>query len=152
MEWQRATTLAEFNGAGAPPRISRSRCCEDHSGTYQLPFACRFVEAMAHNESGGPVEATVVGWRLRRPDQTGRFSGSISDSMLGRCARMRRKPAGFKIRTRPDEARPNQRPGSVLPCSRLDISPTRIAVPHAARRGDRAADVDKVNGSGASAR
>jgi hypothetical protein len=42
--------------------------CEDHSGTYQLPFACRFVDGeWRNNESGGTVEATVVGWRLHRP-------------------------------------------------------------------------------------
>jgi hypothetical protein len=41
--------------------------CEDHSGTYQLPFACRFVDGeWRNNESGGTVEATVVGWRLQR--------------------------------------------------------------------------------------
>jgi hypothetical protein len=41
--------------------------CEDHSGTYQLPFACRFINgAWRNHESGGTVEATVVGWRLHR--------------------------------------------------------------------------------------
>ena len=52
-------------------RSSRFRClCEDHSGTYQLPFACRFVDGEWRNhESGGIVEATVVGWRLLRPDE-----------------------------------------------------------------------------------
>jgi hypothetical protein len=41
--------------------------CEDHSGTYQLPFACRWVDGEWRNhESGGTVEATVVGWRLPR--------------------------------------------------------------------------------------
>ena len=42
--------------------------CEDHSGTYQLPFPCRFIDgAWRNHESGGAVEATVVGWRMRRP-------------------------------------------------------------------------------------
>jgi hypothetical protein len=41
--------------------------CEDQSGTYQLPFACYFADGQWRNhESGGPVEATVVGWRFRR--------------------------------------------------------------------------------------
>jgi len=37
--------LAEFNGEGeTAPGSAGSRCmCEDHSGTYQLPFACRFI-------------------------------------------------------------------------------------------------------------
>jgi hypothetical protein len=41
--------------------------CEDHSGTYQLPFACRWIDGEWRNsESGSMVEATVVGWRLPR--------------------------------------------------------------------------------------
>jgi hypothetical protein len=41
--------------------------CEDHSGTYQLPFPCRWVDGEWRNsESGSTVEATVVGWRLPR--------------------------------------------------------------------------------------
>jgi hypothetical protein len=65
----RERRLAEFNGAGEPPPDQPVQVlCEDHSGTYQLPFACRWVDGeWRNNESGGPVEATVVGWRLRRP-------------------------------------------------------------------------------------
>jgi hypothetical protein len=60
--------LAEFNGAGAPPPGQPVQVlCEDHSGTYQLPFACRFVDGEWRNlDSGSIVEATVVGWRLPR--------------------------------------------------------------------------------------
>ena len=67
----RERRLAEFNGAGEPPPDQPVQVlCEDHSGTYQLPFACRWVDGeWRNNESGGPVEATVVGWRLRRPGQ-----------------------------------------------------------------------------------
>jgi hypothetical protein len=33
-----------------------------------LPFACRFVDgAWRNHESGGKLEATVIGWRLQRP-------------------------------------------------------------------------------------
>jgi hypothetical protein len=62
----RERRLAEFNGAGEPPPDQPVQVlCEDHSGTYQLPFACRFVDGEWRNvESGGTVEATVVGWRL----------------------------------------------------------------------------------------
>jgi len=65
----RERRLAEFNGEGEPPADQPVQVlCEDHSGTYQLPFACRFVEgAWRNSESGGAVEATVVGWRVRRP-------------------------------------------------------------------------------------
>ena len=62
----RERRLAEFNGNGEPPPDQPVQVlCEDHSGTYQLPFACRFVDgAWRNNDSGGAVEATVVGWRL----------------------------------------------------------------------------------------
>jgi hypothetical protein len=65
----RERRLAEFDGNGQPPAdLPVQVLCEDHSGTYQLPFACRFVDgAWRNHESGGTVEATVVGWRLQRP-------------------------------------------------------------------------------------
>jgi hypothetical protein len=64
----RERRLAEFNGVGAPaPDQSVEVLCEDHSGTYQLPFPCRMVDGIWRNaESGSAVEATVVGWRLPR--------------------------------------------------------------------------------------
>jgi hypothetical protein len=64
----RERRLAEFNGNGQPPATEPVQVlCEDHSGTYQLPFACRWVDGEWRNhESGGTVEATVVGWRLPR--------------------------------------------------------------------------------------
>jgi hypothetical protein len=72
----RERRLAEFDGAGNPPAgLPVQVLCEDQSGTYQLPFACHYVDGRWHNhESGGPLEATVVGWRLPRfkgaPGQT----------------------------------------------------------------------------------
>src|SRR5258706_14682106 len=64
----RERRLAEFKGKGEPPPDQPVQVlCEDHSGTYQLPSACRFVGGeWRNNESGGTVEATVVGWRLPR--------------------------------------------------------------------------------------
>ncbi len=66
----RERRLAEFDGNGEPPPdLPVQVLCEDHSGTYQLPFACRFVDgAWRNHESGGAVEATVVGWRVQRPN------------------------------------------------------------------------------------
>jgi hypothetical protein len=60
--------LAEFNGNGAPPPHQLVQVlCEDQSGTYQLPFPCHWVDGEWRNsESGGTVQATVVGWRLPR--------------------------------------------------------------------------------------
>ena len=64
----REKRLAEFNGMGDPPADQPVEVlCEDHSGTYQLPFACRFIDGQWRNDrTGGTVEATVVGWRLPR--------------------------------------------------------------------------------------
>jgi hypothetical protein len=69
----RERRLAEFNGNGEPPPDQPVQVlCEDHSGTYQLPFACRWVDgAWLNNESGGTVEATVVGWRLPASNRRG---------------------------------------------------------------------------------
>ncbi|MBB5048256.1 hypothetical protein HNR60_003019 [Rhodopseudomonas rhenobacensis] len=64
----REKRLAEFNGNGDPlPDQLVELLCEDHSGTYQLPFACRMIDGEWRNaQSDGVVEATVVGWRLPR--------------------------------------------------------------------------------------
>ena len=64
----REKRLAQFDGSGEPPPDHPVEVlCEDHSGTYQLPFACRWSTANgAMKKSGSAVEATVVGWRLPR--------------------------------------------------------------------------------------
>lgn len=64
----RAQRLAEFDGNGEPPANRPVQVlCEDKSGTYQLPFPCRWDSGQWRNcESGGVVEAVVVGWRLAR--------------------------------------------------------------------------------------
>jgi hypothetical protein len=69
----REKRLAQFDGSGEPPPEQPVEVlCEDHSGTYQLPFACRFIDGRWHNdESGGAVEATVIAWRMPRVKQAG---------------------------------------------------------------------------------
>ena len=64
----RERRLAEFDGAGEPPPgMAVQVLCEDQSGTYQLPFPCYYVDGQWRNhESGGALEATVIGWRLPR--------------------------------------------------------------------------------------
>jgi hypothetical protein len=64
----REKRLAQFDGNGDPPHDHPVELlCEDHSGTYQLPFACRWIDGQWRNEkTGSAVEATVVGWRLPR--------------------------------------------------------------------------------------
>ena len=45
--------------------------CEDHVGTYLLPFLCRTTPDGFRNErTGERVEAHIVGWRI--PKQAGR--------------------------------------------------------------------------------
>jgi hypothetical protein len=40
--------------------------CEDHCGTYALPFSCRWEDDKWRNhETGEVVVARVIGWRLR---------------------------------------------------------------------------------------
>ena len=47
----RERRLAEFNGEGQPPPdLPVQVLCEDHSGTYQLPFACRFIDGQWRNQ------------------------------------------------------------------------------------------------------
>ena len=46
----REKRLAQFDGSGAPPPEQLVEVlCEDHSGTYQLPFACKFVDGQWRN-------------------------------------------------------------------------------------------------------
>ena len=58
----REKRLAQFDGSGDPPPNQPVEVlCEDHSGTYQLPFACRWIDGHWRNDrTGGMVEATVV--------------------------------------------------------------------------------------------
>jgi hypothetical protein len=64
----REKRLAQFDGTGEPPPdLPVQVLCEDQSGTYELPFACCFSGgAWRNHESGGVLEANVIGWRLRR--------------------------------------------------------------------------------------
>ena len=50
----RERRLAEFNGEGQPaPDQPVQVLCEDHSGTYQLPFPCRFIDGTWRNHRIG---------------------------------------------------------------------------------------------------
>jgi len=61
----REERLSEFNVAGTPPATQPMELlCEDKSGTYTLPFACRWVDgAWINIDRGSPIEGTVIGWR-----------------------------------------------------------------------------------------
>lgn len=76
----REKRLAQFDGSGEPPPGQAVEVlCEDHSGTYQLPFPCFYTDGQWHNqESGGRLEAIVIGWRLPRFDERGGRPGRSS--------------------------------------------------------------------------
>jgi hypothetical protein len=61
----RQVRLDEFsNDLERPPGKSFEILCEDHNGTYLLPFLCQWREdGWHHAKTGRLVEATVVGWR-----------------------------------------------------------------------------------------
>jgi hypothetical protein len=41
--------------------------CEDHCGTYTLPFGCCWRDGGWRNaKTGKPIQAKVAGWRLRK--------------------------------------------------------------------------------------
>ena len=54
----REKRLAQFDGNGEPSPEQRVEVlCEDHSGTYQLPFACRFIDG------SGAMTQPAARWR-----------------------------------------------------------------------------------------
>lgn len=57
--------LAEFTIIVEPPAAADLELlCEDHVGTYSLPFPCRRAEGAWRNARTGQVlEAEVLGWR-----------------------------------------------------------------------------------------
>ncbi len=63
----REERLAEFTTDGPPAaRVPVQLLCEDHRGTYVLPFACIRTETGWHNAvSGDRIEVTVLGWRAK---------------------------------------------------------------------------------------
>jgi hypothetical protein len=59
--------LAEFNQGPPPPNQSLQLLCEDHNGTYLLPFRCEWRDGAWYRvENTKPLEAKVVGWRTWR--------------------------------------------------------------------------------------
>jgi hypothetical protein len=49
---------------GAPEGMSAKLLCEDHRGTYTIPFPCRWSDGAWLNQgTGEPIEVEVVGWR-----------------------------------------------------------------------------------------
>jgi hypothetical protein len=56
--------LSEFNAGAPPPERPLQLLCEDHNGTYVLPYLCQWHDAVWHNCANlQPIEVAVVGWR-----------------------------------------------------------------------------------------
>jgi hypothetical protein len=63
----RQERIAAFSHEGEPPTDQPLELlCEDHVGTYVIPFLCRWNSGSWQSvDSKSPIEATVVGWRVR---------------------------------------------------------------------------------------
>jgi hypothetical protein len=61
----RCTRLAQFNTDNLPSEGAAVQLlCEDHVGTYTLPFLCRRTEnGWVDAETSSPIDAEVLGWR-----------------------------------------------------------------------------------------
>jgi hypothetical protein len=63
----RAYRIAEFDQGPPPSGEPLQLLCEDHNGTYVLPFVCEWREDAWHNlaspKGSKPLEAKVIGWR-----------------------------------------------------------------------------------------
>jgi hypothetical protein len=63
--------LNEFNGGPPPADQPLQLLCEDHNGTYVLPYPCQWHGEAWRNCAGSEaIEATVVGWREAPPART----------------------------------------------------------------------------------
>jgi hypothetical protein len=63
----RKERIDAFSHEGAPPTdLPLELLCEDHVGTYVIPFLCRWNSGTWHSvDTDNRIEATVVGWRVR---------------------------------------------------------------------------------------
>jgi len=61
----RQQRLNDFHSNGPPPAGELMELlCEDHNGTYVLPFPCRWVDGVWRSlRSNHQIDANVIGWR-----------------------------------------------------------------------------------------
>ena len=85
----RQQRIDEFTHDGAPPADQPLEIlCEDHVGTYLVPFPCRWTgDDWINADSGERIEAAVIGWRARaqsaRPGPTGMLGTGSSKPNAG---------------------------------------------------------------------
>ena len=74
-EWKKLVTRQEriddFIHEGSPPNDRPLQIlCEDHVGTYVIPFPCRWRDGIwEHAKTSRRIEAAVVGWRALNKTQ-----------------------------------------------------------------------------------
>lgn len=62
----REQRLSQFSQDVPPKNVAVEVLCEDHNGTYLLPFLCIFGEnGWINSVEGRVIERDVLGWRLR---------------------------------------------------------------------------------------
>jgi hypothetical protein len=63
----RQQRINAFIHEGKPPADQPLELlCEDHVGTYVIPFLCQLSNgAWRSVDTGSRIEATVIGWRVR---------------------------------------------------------------------------------------
>jgi hypothetical protein len=63
----RQERIGAFTHDGAPPADQPLELlCEDHVGTYVVPFLCRWKSGVWQSvATSTPIEVTVLGWRAR---------------------------------------------------------------------------------------
>jgi hypothetical protein len=60
----RQNRMAEFNMGEPPVEEPLEILCEDHCGTYVIPFLCRWMNGEWKGiPSNHPVQVVVLGWR-----------------------------------------------------------------------------------------
>ena len=85
----RQKRIDEFTHDGAPPADQPLEIlCEDHVGTYLVPFPCRWTgDDWANADTGERIEAVVIGWRTpaqsARPAPTGMLGNGSSKPNAG---------------------------------------------------------------------
>jgi hypothetical protein len=67
----RQERIDAFSHDGTPPIDQPLELlCEDHVGTYVIPFLCRWHDgAWLSLDTDKCIEATVIGWRAPSPNQ-----------------------------------------------------------------------------------
>jgi hypothetical protein len=67
----RQERIDDFDHEGSPPADQPLQIlCEDHVGTYVVPFLCQWRNGVWQNlATNRRIEATVIGWRKPRQVQ-----------------------------------------------------------------------------------